>query len=347
MTRLRATRYQVIRGMPASRAAAAVGLAVVVTLVSMPWWAGRGELRLATEFLYTLALAQLWNFLAGYGGLLSVGQQCFLGIGGYSMVVLALMAGINPFLAVPLAGLVAAVIAVPIAAVVFRLNGPYFAIGTWVVAEIFMLLVKNTRALGGGLGISLGKAVQGVPYWWLDAATLWIAIVLGVGSIMFLYLILRSRYGLALTAIRDSEQASQSLGVKVNWVKLIVYVAAAFGVGMTGALIFLAKLRITPDAAFTVDWTATMFFIVVIGGIGTIEGPIVGAAIYFVLREALSDYGSAYMIVLGGATVVIMVLAPKGLWGLVSRRFDLRLFAVQRKIAGVSNPVIAEQTRTI
>ena len=116
---------------------------------------------------------------------------------------------------------------------------------------------------------------------------------------------------------------------------------------MTGALIFLAKLRITPDAAFTVDWTATMFFIVVIGGIGTIEGPIVGAAIYFVLREALSDYGSAYMIVLGGATVVIMVLAPKGVWGLVSRRFDLRLFAVQRKIAGVGNPIIAEQLRTI
>ncbi len=346
MTELRATRYKVIRGMPATRATAAVGMAVVVILVTMPWWADRGELRLATEFLYTLALAQLWNFLAGYGGLLSVGQQAFVGIGGYSLVVLSLIAGLNPFLAVPLAGLIAAVFAVPIAAVVFRLNGPYFAIGTWVVAEILMLLVKRIPVLGGGLGISLGKALQGIPYWWLDATTLWIAIALGVGSIMFLFLMLRSRYGLALTAIRDSVRASQSLGVKVNLVKLMVYVVAAFGVGMTGALIFLAKLRITPDSAFTVDWTATMFFIVVIGGIGTIEGPIVGALIYFILREVLSDYGSAYMIVLGGATVVIMVLAPKGVWGLFSRRFDVRLFAVQRKIVNIY-PAIDKQVRTV
>jgi branched-chain amino acid transport system permease protein len=344
MTKLRATRYKVIRGMPATRATAAVGVAVVVILVTMPWWAGRGELRLATEFLYTLALAQLWNFLAGYGGLLSVGQQAFVGIGGYSMVALALIVGLNPFLAVPLAGLVAAVIAVPVAAVVFRLNGAYFAIGTWVVAEIFMLLVKKISVLGGGLGLSIGKALQGIPYWWLDAMTLWTAIILGVGSIIFLYLLLRSRYGLALTAIRDSVRASQSLGVKVNLVKLMVYVVAAFGVGMTGALIFLAKLRITPDSAFTVDWTATMFFIVVIGGIGTLEGPIVGALIYFILREVLSDYGSAYMIVLGGATVVIMVLAPKGVWGVFSRRFDVRLFAVQRKIAKFY-PAIAEPAR--
>ncbi len=346
MTELRATRYKVIRGMPATRATAAVGMAVVIILVTMPWWADRGELRLATEFLYTLALAQLWNFLAGYGGLLSVGQQAFVGIGGYSLVVLSLIAGLNPFLAVPLAGLIAAVFAVPIAAVVFRLNGPYFAIGTWVVAEILMLLVKRVPVLGGGLGISLGKALRGIPYWWLDATTLWIAIALGVGSIMFLFLMLRSRYGLALTAIRDSVRASQSLGVKVNLVKLMVYVVAAFGVGMTGALIFLAKLRITPDSAFTVDWTATMFFIVVIGGIGTIEGPIVGALIYFILREVLSDYGSAYMIVLGGATVVIMVLAPKGVWGLFSRRFDVRLFAVQRKIANIY-PAIEKQVRTV
>jgi branched-chain amino acid transport system permease protein len=344
MTKLRATRYKVIRGMPATRATAAVGVAVVVILVTMPWWAGRGELRLATEFLYTLALAQLWNFLAGYGGLLSVGQQAFVGIGGYSMVALALIVGLNPFLAVPLAGLVAAVIAVPVAAVVFRLNGAYFAIGTWVVAEIFMLLVKKISVLGGGLGLSIGKALQGIPYWWLDAMTLWTAIILGVGSIIFLYLLLRSRYGLALTAIRDSVRASQSLGVKVNLVKLMVYVVAAFGVGMTGALIFLAKLRITPDSAFTVDWTATMFFIVVIGGIGTLEGPIVGVLIYFILREVLSDYGSAYMIVLGGATVVIMVLAPKGVWGVFSRRFDVRLFAVQRKIAKFY-PAIAEPAR--
>jgi branched-chain amino acid transport system permease protein len=144
---------------------------------------------------------------------------------------------------------------------------------------VIKLLITHVRAVGGGSGVSLVLVVRNTPHWWLDAITLWIAVVLGMGSIAFLYLLLRSRYGLALTAIRDSQRASGSLGVEVLRVKLTVFIIAAFGVGMTGALIFLSKLRITPDAAFNIDWTATMFFIVVIGGIGTIEGPIVGAIV--------------------------------------------------------------------
>ena len=143
---------------------------------------------------------------------------------------------------------------------------------------------------------------------------------------------LRSRYGLALTSIRDSEEASSSLGVNNFRIKLLVYVISAFGTASIGALIYLTKLRITPSAAFDINWTTTIIFIVVIGGIGTIEGPIIGTIIFFLLREPLSEFGSWYLILLGAIAVIIMLKAPQGLWGLLAQRYNLHFFPVQRRL---------------
>jgi branched-chain amino acid transport system permease protein len=320
------------RGTRASQIGLVLALLLLLAAISAPWWAERSAQRLLTEFLYTLALAQLWNLMAGYGGLLSVGQQGFIGLGGYCLVVLGLDFGINPFLIVPLAGVLTALIAIPTAAVLFRLRGAYFAVGTWVVAEVFRLMVANTASVGGGSGTSITRTVTGIPAWWRESTTLWIAIVLGAGATLAVYWLLRSRHGLALTAVRDSEPAAESLGVAVARLKWFVYVASAAGCGMVGALIFITKLRIAPEAAFSMDWTAAMFFAVIIGGIGTIEGPIVGTLIYFLLREFLSDYGSWYMIVLGCVAVVFMLWIPRGVWGLMGSRFDLHFFPVQRRV---------------
>jgi branched-chain amino acid transport system permease protein len=320
------------RGTRASRNGAIVGLVLLAALVAMPWWGGRAGQRLATEFFYTLALAQMWNLLAGYGGLLSVGQQAFVGLGGYALVVLGLHAGLNPFLVVPLAGLATGLLAIPTAAVVFRLRGAYFAVGTWVVAEVFRLLIANTAAVGGGSGLSVTQTVKGIPAWWRDAYTLWTALALGAGATMLVYWLLRSRHGLALTAVRDSETAAASVGVSVLRVKWLVFILSAIGCGMTGALIYITKLRISPDAAFSLDWTVTMFFVVVIGGIGTIEGPLVGTLVYFALRETLSDFGSGYMIALGSVAVAFMLWIPRGIWGTIAARYDLHFFPVQRRI---------------
>jgi len=324
--------HTIERSTRASQIGLALALILLLAAISAPWWAERSMQRLLTEFLYTLALAQLWNLLAGYGGLLSVGQQGFIGLGGYCLVVLGLEWGINPFLIVPLAGLLTAVVAIPTAAVLFRLRGAYFAVGTWVVAEVFRLLVANTASVGGGSGTSITRTVTGIPAWWRESTTLWIAIALGAGATLAVYWLLRSRHGLALTAVRDSEPAAESLGVSVPRMKWFVYIAAAAGCGMVGALIFITKLRIAPEAAFSMDWTAAMFFVVIIGGIGTIEGPIVGTLIYFLLREFLSDYGSWYMIVLGCVAVAFMLWIPRGVWGLMSSRFDLHFFPVQRRV---------------
>ena len=320
------------RGTRASRVGLLLAALLLLAAIAAPWWAERSSQRLFTEFLYTLALAQMWNLLAGYGGLLSVGQQGFVGLGGYCLVVLGLQAGLNPFFIVPLAGVVAALVAIPAAAVLFRLRGAYFAVGTWVVAEVLRLLVANTASVGGGSGTSITRTVSGIPAWWRESTTLWLALTLGAGATLAVYFLLRSRYGLALTAVRDSEPAAESLGISVARVKWFAYLASAAGCGMAGALIFVTKLRIAPEAAFSMDWTATMFFVVIIGGIGTIEGPIVGTLIFFLLREFLSDYGSGYLIVLGTVAVAFMLWLPRGVWGLLASRFDLHFFPVQRRL---------------
>jgi branched-chain amino acid transport system permease protein len=147
------------------------------------------------------------------------------------------------------------------------------------------------------------------------------------------YLLLRSRHGLALTAIRDSEPASASLGVNTFRTKFIIYVATAACTGLIGGLIFLQKLRISPEAGFSVnDWTVVVIFMVVIGGIGTLEGPFIGMLVYIVLRELLADYGTYYLILLGGLAIVIMLKAPVGIWGWVIHRYDLQLFPVGRRL---------------
>lgn len=318
----------------ATRTAAAwvVGAASVVAVLVIPAWArDAGLMRMIVEFIALLVLAQMWNLLAGYAGLVSIGQQAYLGLGGYALVVLADDLGANPFLAVPLAGLVAAAFALPTAALVFRFRGGYFAVGTWAVAEVYRLSIANSGTLGRGTGRTL-RAVFPLARETRELVTYVLAIAIGVAAIAAIHLYLRSRLGLGLMAVRDSEPASESLGVDVFRTKLAVYLVAAFGTGTTGALVYLNLIRISPDAAFSINWTAAMIFIVVIGGLGTLEGPIVGTVVFFVLRELLADYGAWYMILLGALAVLAMMRYPQGVWGLVAARWDLHIFPVRRRV---------------
>ena len=319
-----------------SRIAGILALIILAVLAAAPWWGSRSELRLFGEFATYLALASLWNLLAGYTGLVSVGQQAFVGLGGYVLFTFAQNLGIPPLLAIPIAGIIAGLAAIPVGALVFRLQGAYFAIGTWVVAEVFRLGFAQVAALGGGSGTSLTTDIVKSISETRDgreALVYWVSLALGAGSVGLVYALLRSRIGLALTAIRDGEVASSSLGVDITRIKFLVYVLVAAVTAMVGALIFLQKLRISPDAAFSVnDWTAFVIFIVVIGGIGTIEGPIIGTLVYFVLRWYLADYGTIYYMILGALAIIIMLFAPQGIWGLVGKRFGLSLFPVGYRV---------------
>jgi branched-chain amino acid transport system permease protein len=339
--------FSVATGETASRAALGGAVAMLLMFAALPAFAGRDLIQDLIFLFYMLGLAQCWNLLAGYAGLISVGQQAFVGLGGYLLFALAVFAGLDPLLAIPLAGLVCAAFALPTALIVFRLRGAYFAIGTWVVAEVYRLVFAQFKGLGGGTGTSLAPSVTSTVFGieWVkalfdvrtpaarDIISYWGALVLMAGTLAFVYAVLRSRRGLALGAIRDHEAAAAGLGVDIYRTKLAVYVAVAAMTGMIGALIYLQKARISPDAAFSVlDWTAYVIFIVVIGGIGTMEGPVLGAVIFYLLQRYLADFGGWYLILLGTLAIAVMLFAPRGLWGLVAERYGVTLFPTRRRL---------------
>src|SRR6476619_4367742 len=190
-----------------SRVGVAISAVALVVLAVAPYWGDRQMLRLLAEIYAFVALASLWNLLAGYAGLVSVGQQAFVGLGGYVLFALAILLGVHPIAAILIAGPIGALVAIPVAFLIFRLRGHYFAIGTWIVAEVFRLLASQVSILGGGSGVSLpaGMVIAIAPSRQMrEFLMYWIALALAVVILGFIVLLLRSRYGLALKAIRDN-----------------------------------------------------------------------------------------------------------------------------------------------
>lgn len=324
----------------ARRASLALGLVLVAALALVPVLGPRALVQDLFGVLTLLVLALNWNMLAGFAGLVSVGQQAFVGIGAYAMFATTILWGLDPLVGVLAGGLAAMAFSVPMAFFAFRLNGAYFAIGTWAVADIARLVASQLGALGGGTGTSLPKGTTrdmlgvaqvkellGVsPAAAADAVTYWLALVLAVAMLATSYLFLRSKMGLGLQAVRDNEGAARAVGIDPLRLKALVFTLCAFGTGMTGALIFIQITRISPPAAFSViDWTAFVIFIVVIGGIGTLPGPILGVIVFYALEQLLADYGTVYLIALGLLGIAVMLFARRGLWGLITDRtgFDL------------------------
>ena len=322
---------KVIRSTRASNAALVLAVVWVVFAATLPLWGEASWKREMVEFSCYFIFAMMWNLLAGYGGMVSVGQQAFFGLGGYALLVLADIVGLNPFVAVVVAALMVALISVPVSWIAFRLQGGYFAVGTWVIAEVVRLTVANVPAVGGGSGTSI-TALRGISRAMRENVSYWMALACVIACIGGVYLFLRSKEGLALQAIRDNEVAAESQGIAVGRMKLAVYVVAAMGCGLAGALYFVGNLRISPDAAFGVNWTAFAIFIVVIGGIGRIEGPIIGAVIFWLLNKFFADYGTWYQLGLGVLAIGVTLVFRQGLWGWVQGKTGLTLFPTQRRL---------------
>ncbi len=323
--------YTVVRNTRASTPLLLIGIALVILAITLPWWGESSWMREFVEISCYLIFAMMWNLMAGYGGMVSIGQQAFFGFGGYTMLVLGNFLGVNPFVAVLIGAIAAGAISLPISKIAFRLQGGYFAIGTWVVSEVFRLTFANISSVGGGSGTSL-TALRGIEKATRESVTYWMALACVVGSIVLVYGFLRSKQGLALLAIRDNEVAAKSQGIAVDRMKLAVYAVSAFGAGLAGALYFVGNLRISPDAAFSVNWTAFAIFMVVIGGIGRIEGPLVGALIFWALNKFFSDYGTWYLLGLGLLAIVVTIYFKQGLWGYVQERWGWTLFPTMRKL---------------
>ncbi len=337
-----------------SKIALPVALAIVAALALVPFYGSRAIIQDLFTVLTLLVLAMNWNILAGFAGLVSVGQQAFVGTGAYAMFAAVILGGVDPLWGIVIGGAAAAALSVPIAIFTFRLNGAYFAIGTWVSAEIVRLSLAQWKALGGGTGTSLPKGttqemfgVQPIRHLLgisnaaaADVLSYWLALALAVATLSASYLFLRSRAGLGLQAIRDNLEAARSVGVDPARLKAIVFVLSALGTGVCGALMFLQITRVTPDAAFSVvDWTAFVIFITVIGGIGTLPGPIVGVLVFYVLQRLLADYGTLYLILLGLFGIAIMLFARRGLWGLFTDKTGIELLPLRHRPPRTATPV--------
>jgi branched-chain amino acid transport system permease protein len=300
-------------------------------LVALPWFASYATQRLLVEVLTVFTVALAWNLLAGYGGLVAVGQHMFVGVGAYALFTLSNKLGLNPWLMLPLAAGVSALFALACAWPMFRLSGAHFAVGTWVVAEMLRILALNTEWLGAGAGMPL-EAMREFDRWTRNAGVYWAALAVGVIALLTARAVLRGSLGLALMSVRDAEPAAAACGVPVRRAKLALWVLAAAITGSAGAVAYMNTLQVTPDASFSLNWTAAAIFIAVLGGIGTLEGPILGTALYFVLRQSFADHGAWYFIGIGALAIATMVVAPGGAWSLFARRWPLDPFGVRRRM---------------
>lgn len=327
-------RYQLSPVATLTTAALLVGL-----LTAAPWIFPSAFVSILMNLLIVLIMATMWNLLAGYAGMVSIGQQGFVGLGAYATLYFATK-GVSPFLAIPLATIVCAVIALPITYLIFRLRGGYFSIATWVIADSAQLIILSLAFLGGGTGaylpgLSNFSSTQLAHYAYL--ATWAVAFLAVAGT----YLLLRSRLGLVLASMRDNETASRSAGTKITSTRRLIYIVAAAGCGAAGAVLTISQPFVQPNAEFSMQWAAEMLFVSMIGGLGTIEGPILGTIIFFTLQQTLQGLGAWYLIIFGAVAVTVAIWQPRGLWGAVRDRFHVELMPVGYRIGVHQTPADA------
>ena len=297
------------------------GLAAM--LLAAPWIFDPAALQILTELLCLLVLAVMWNLLAGYADIVTIGQHGFVGIGCYAFYAFAVLVDVDPYLAILLAGAVTLAFALPAMVIIFRLRAAYLSVGTWVVAEVMMLGAGKLGAFGAGLGVSLPVSVVrrfGSQLVERFTTIYLMSLVLAAVAMGATYALMRSATGIGLTAMRDNEEAAGTVGVNLFRSRVVCFLWTAPFLGLAGALITLQKLRIAPAASFSIiDWTVYVIFIVVIGGVGSFEGPIIGTFVFFLIREYLQGWGVWHFIALGCAAIAVILIEPRGIWGILRR----------------------------
>ncbi len=298
---------------------------LAAALMTVPLWASRYVVLVIMLFGLYLTMAQMWNLLAGYSGLISLGQQIFIGLGGYTLAVLTLYFHWPAWLGILAGGLSSVLFALVICVPIFRMSGIYFSIGTWIVAEALLIWFSNWGYTKKGMGLFI-KAAYGYSINQIYYA----AVVLGMASVALVYVLLKSRLGLALMAMRDDEDAAEGVGIDRFRTKLICFLIAAFVTGVAAGLLYLNQVFIQPFKAFGIEWTVRLCFIAIIGGIGTIEGPIIGALIFVLLQQYFAEYTGISLILLGSVSILTMLAMPKGIMGTIQEKLGFELLSPRR-----------------
>lgn len=307
-----------------------VALAVVLLLFifGLTGVFSSNTMRILLKVALYCALGTMWNLMAGYTGMTSLGQQSFIGISGYTLCVLTTYYGLSYWAAIALGGVLSAVLALVLALILFRMRGMYFAVATWVVAEALKTFITSWPFVKEGAGMT----VKLRPY--PPTGEIYIlAIGLMVVCLVAVYAILRSRTGIGLTAMRDDADAASSMGVNIFKSKLLCFVICGFFTGIAGVIFYLNKGSIFPAGGFGIEWTVSIVFIVIIGGIGTTAGPVVGAVVYVTLSEYLAKYPGYSNIILGAIAILVIIFLPNGIVGTLQKKFGFEILT-QKRLSG-------------
>jgi branched-chain amino acid transport system permease protein len=265
-------------------------------------------------FFVYLALANMWNLLAGYCGLISLAQPAFIGIAGYVLAIFAWV-GMPLWIGVISGGIVAGIFALLLSAPAFRLRGIYFAIGTLIIPEAVRIVFLMWRPVGTSTyGKGAGYIIKGSTSF-APSELYWMALVVGIGSVFLMRFILRSKYGLGLAAIRDNDISAASSGINVFRLKLYSFILSAIVTGFAGAIFYISQGFIEPLSAFNIQWTMILMLSTVIGGIAIIEGPVFGTIIVVIMHFLLARYGNISLLLQGIILIAIMLGAPQGIMG--------------------------------
>jgi len=262
------------------------------------------------RLLLLIAIAEAWNLMAGYGGMVSLGTAAFFGAGAYALTGLVNVAGLPFLVALPLTGLVGAGLAVVVSRAVFRLRGLYFTVGTLALAEALRLFMINYSGFGGASGIFLSKDTPGLRMLFL------MSIGLLAVTIVVMDLATRSRFSILLRAVRDDEDAAAQIGVRTSRIKLIAFIVSSLLTSVAGGLQALKLGAVEPYGTFGVQWTVSALSIVIIGGQGLRAGPAVGAIFVIALGELLADWPALHLALTGAILILVIRFAPQGLAGI-------------------------------
>jgi branched-chain amino acid transport system permease protein len=276
-------------------------------------------------FMWTV-LGEAWNALGGYAGQVSFGHAAFFGVGAYVTIILFLKSGIAPWWGIPMGGLAAAAVSVPVGLIAFRLRGPYFSLATLAVAELAKLVALNWEwATNGPTGYLittlpplhlLGATVD----WESKAPFYYVALALMALSMGAVALLARSRLGAFLVAIRENEEAAEAVGIDTVRAKVLTLALSGFLAGAGGGFYAFYFRYVDPDAVLNLGISMEMVFIAMVGGLGTVAGPFIGAVFLTTVGEAVRErFQVGHLIFYGLFMMLVIRYLPEGIWGRVRK----------------------------
>ena len=276
-------------------------------------------------FMWTV-LGAAWNILGGFAGQVSFGHAALFGMGAYTTIILFLRAGLAPWWGIPLGGLAAALLSLPIGLICFRLRGPYFSLSTLAVAEILRLVALNWESVTNG---PVGYLITHLPPLslgghavnWESKAPFYVAAaLLLVFALAATAWLKHSRVGAFLVAIRENEDAAEAVGIDTVRAKVFTFALSAFLAGMGGGFYASYYRYVDPDAVLAIALSMEMVFIAMIGGLGSVGGPLIGAVVLTTIGENVREYfPSGHLVFYGLFMMIVIRYMPEGIWGRVYR----------------------------